>query len=208
MSKGIMGTPSRARHVVPFEKATKIGSCHDGSVWVEISWDGKRLSLMGVVGPRSDGNAKGGCGQIDATLRADDSLRPSASLSRADLTKLLDVWDRWHLNDMRAGTPRQQQHVREHRHEFSTLRFYEDACASLARAGLLVDDEVCCECHQPLIAAVDDVDSTYCPRCVAVRSGYKYGTAWLREDVPVDVVEFLRKLPDNTSTFPWRERSL
>jgi hypothetical protein len=40
-----------------------------------------------------------------------------------------------------------------------------------------------------------------CPEC-----GYRYGSAWLHEDVPSDVLEFLRGLPDAENDMPqcWR----
>ena len=37
-----------------------------------------------------------------------------------------------------------------------------------------------------------------CPVC-----GYKYGTAWLREDVPAAVLDWLRALPDTDQTPAW-----
>lgn len=37
-----------------------------------------------------------------------------------------------------------------------------------------------------------------CPVC-----GYKYGTSWLKEDVPEDVLQFLYNLPDTTREPAW-----
>lgn len=50
---------------------------------------------------------------------------------------------------------------------------YSEACELLAEVGLLVE------------------------------SGYRYGTAWLREEVPLEVVEFLRSLPDSPVVPAW-----
>lgn len=35
-----------------------------------------------------------------------------------------------------------------------------------------------------------------------VENGYKYGSAWLTEKVPEDVVEYLEALPDNSDVMP------
>ena len=56
--------------------------------------------------------------------------------------RLVEIWQRWHLNDMRAG------------------------CAHQRAAGWSSED-----CGKP------------CSWC-----GYRYGTAWLREEIPADVV--------------------
>jgi hypothetical protein len=37
-----------------------------------------------------------------------------------------------------------------------------------------------------------------CPVC-----GYKYGTSWLKEDVPEDVIRWLGNLPDTKKTPAW-----
>ena len=37
-----------------------------------------------------------------------------------------------------------------------------------------------------------------CPVC-----GYKYGTSWLREEVPEDVLQFLYSLPNTTKQPAW-----
>jgi hypothetical protein len=73
---------------------------------VELDTNNKgqqRLSITGVVGPKVNGNAWGGCGQIDQMLRQDlPKLRMAEGWDRAKLTRFLDIWDKWHLNDMRA----------------------------------------------------------------------------------------------------------
>lgn len=44
----------------------------------------------------------------------------------------------------------------------------------------------------------DGILSKPCPVC-----GYKYGTSWLKEDVPEDVLQFLYNLPDTTIEPAW-----
>lgn len=87
------------------------------SVYCKIRFVDGKLSISGVEGPLSSGNALGSCGQIDMHYahrnEADNDKRGAliepgefnfAEGWNADLwLDLLDVWKRWHLNDMRAG---------------------------------------------------------------------------------------------------------
>ena len=77
--------------------------------------------------------------------------------------EMLSVWERWHLNDMRAGTPAQTAILRSHKDEFPgyPTSYYDFACHLLEANGLLVDN------------------------------GYKYGSAWLREELPTEVVAII-----------------
>lgn len=78
--------------------------------------------------------------------------------------RLAEVWDRWHLNDMRPGTQRQQEALNQVKDTFNRLTWYDEACAYLASLDLLVDN------------------------------GYKYGSAWLTEELPQEVVEYIESL--------------
>lgn len=74
-------------------------------VTVEFTADG-RLSITGVEGPTSSGDAAGSCGQIDSTLREHlDAGRfvPAEGWTLDRVRGLLDIWDAWHLNDMSAA---------------------------------------------------------------------------------------------------------
>jgi hypothetical protein len=78
---------------------------------------------------------------------------------------LLAIWRRWHLNDMRAGTMKQETFLREYRENHPDCRMsYEFACQVLSGADLLEDD------------------------------GYRYGTAWLKEELPEGVIAYLESL--------------
>lgn len=68
-------------------------------VYVNAKWDGVRLSLTGeVVAPRKRYGYR--AGQITDTVR---HVNP----------RLAELWDRWHLNDMRAGCEHQERWFRE-----------------------------------------------------------------------------------------------
>lgn len=77
---------------------------------------------------------------------------------------LAEIWERWHLNDMRAGTPAQEEALREVKDSFDRLNWYDNACAYLENKGLLVDN------------------------------GYRYGSKWLTEELPADVIEYVQSL--------------
>lgn len=96
---------------------------------IKISYNG-RLSITGVVGPLRSGKCRGSCGQI-----ADELVDPTLKLNKGwnpELVKsFLGVWERWHLNDMRAGTPAQEDFLRP-----LGLSGYGDMCEALKEAGL------------------------------------------------------------------------
>lgn len=60
--------------------------------------DGGRLSICGVVGPKPNGNAAGPCGQCVDSIRSGEV---TAEWSAETLSKFCDIWDKYHLNDMR-----------------------------------------------------------------------------------------------------------
>ena len=127
---------------------------------VEIIFtDSGRLSLFG--------GGRYGVGQNYELLTR---IAPGKGFSAKDCLKLRDVWERWHLNYLRAGTPKQEKAVREWR-KTAENKSYKAACDMLSEIGLLVDD------------------------------GHRYGTAWLKEEVPMDVLEWLFSLPGVGDTF-------
>jgi hypothetical protein len=111
-----------------------------GSVFISITFKNGNLSISGVEGPMSNGDCKGSCGQIIGSLRNDD---PSVWSFNEGWTpemmqKLLEVWDCWHLNDMKAGTQKQDAFIREWK---KTNRYdYTAACEALKEAGLYEDN--------------------------------------------------------------------
>lgn len=142
-----------------------------GSTFCSIEYDGKRLLIKGVEGPLKNGNAKGGCGQIVMHLKPEsfDSFAPGWD---ADLVRrFLEVWDKWHLNNMRAGNAEQMTELQNHKFPGYPVSHYEWATKILDKAGL--------------------------------NSGYKYGSAWLTEDVPKEIVNFLSSLPETDETPAW-----
>jgi hypothetical protein len=160
----------------------KMGERHE-KLFCKVEFDGSKLSICAVVGPRPTGNARGGCGQIIMEFSEYDhrgytslsTLRLAKGWTRATVRKLFDVWNRWHLNDMKAGSATQEEYLRAHPVvAVYPESHYDKASKALADAGLNPDAD-----------------------------GYSYGHAWKHEDVPADVLEFLTGLPDTDVTPAW-----
>lgn len=214
--------------------------------------------MSGVMGPTDSGNCIGSCGQIDMGFAhrnpADDDKRYSSPIkpenirfapgwSRKQWFDLLDVWKRWHLNDMQAGCEHQrkdwdtskQLELKDYTWSPLFHRFREDASAGKLSADqyegwktvssevLQVTIESRVKWASPLANKLLDAGwitekktetkaagwvtesehpegllSKPCPVC-----GYKYGTSWLKEDVPQDVIDWVRSLPDADKQPAW-----
>lgn len=162
--------------ITDFNKIMLLGRGPDGDVWVRASYTDGRLSLVGVEGPKSNGNCVGGAGQIGDHLEIREF---AANWDGAKVKRLAEIWDRWHLNDMQAGTPRQEEFLRSIRGEFPgyPVSHYEWAKERLAAVGLQPDPD----------------------------TGYSYGSAWLRVDVPAEVLDEIRAFPDTDRVCPWED---
>ena len=68
------------------------------NAYAEIEYEDGILSIHGVIAPRSDGNCLGSCGQCIDEIR---SGKPTEDWTDKMLQKFCDIWDRYHLNDMR-----------------------------------------------------------------------------------------------------------
>ena len=95
-----------------FKKVSRIGMAktyggRSYSVFVEIEYKDHELTIHGVEGPTREGNCLGGCGQINMSLKSEE-LRPVNGWDRPMLAKFFDIWDRWHLNNMRSGCEHQR----------------------------------------------------------------------------------------------------
>jgi hypothetical protein len=143
------------------------------TLFVTIEWSDGRLSITGVEGPRSNGNCSGSAGQCIGAL---DDVAPAPSWNQTMIGRLRKIWNRWHLNDMRAGTIDQESHLRTLTFPGYPVNHYDWASAELAKAGLNPD------------------------------GGYRYGSSWLREDVPADVLDWLYRLPASDRPHPWGDR--
>lgn len=174
-------------------KVVRLGSINTGRRWArvycKIEFKEGKLSISGVEGPLSSGNALGSCGQIDMHLRdKQHAIKLAPGWTRSNLAKFFDVWKDWHLNDMKAGTPAQMAELAKHTFPGYPTNHYEWACAILKDAGLY---------EVQTGREVQNANGQFVPET------YKYGSAWLREDVPQDVIEFLTGLPDTDMQPAW-----
>ena len=151
------------------------------SVFCQIQFRDGRLSITGVEGPLPSGNAAGSCGQIDDILREYEIARWGFAngWNESLLQRFLDAWCEWHLNDMKAGSPAQEAFLKANPIT-DRLNHYEAAVVALAKAGLTPD-----------------------PNYSVNGAPYVYGSAWLRTEVPADVLDFLRSLPNTDKKPAW-----
>lgn len=161
-----------------FRKIVRIGTVNLGrsfaSLYCEIRYKEGRLSITGVEGPTASGNARGSCGQV--VMHPWNVNKYAPGWDRAKKIQFRKVWNEWHLNDMQAGTPAQTAHVAEFR-KSNPNAGYEATCESLKAAGLY------------------EVEHEGKP--------YRYGSAWLRVEVPQTVLDFLQGLPDTDQRPAW-----
>jgi len=231
-----------------FTKVLKVGlRVHPRSVdgvyygiFVKVVWDGARLSLTGVEGPTKNGDAHGSCGQIRIDATKYDKL-PTGWTPEL-LGELAEIWERWHLNDMRAGCEHQRalwdtQHeveivtysltreaIREQRSiqaramlrlrqgETVTLTAEESAHLSLPYETHQAPDadgpgSGCYKVSHRETRKVSQIFPTQHPAGVLCKPcdvcSYKYGSQWLHEDVPDDVLDFLCSLPESDTEPCW-----
>jgi len=156
------------------------------SIYVEAKYESGELSIHGTEGPLSSGHCLGSSGQIDMDYAhqnpADNDYRTVEPIKTSEIRfasgwsaenwlKLLDVWKVWHLNGLRAGCEHQQ-----------TLGWDKDLIDPTKPPSF---DNLKNWKHPPTGHLTEP-----CPTC-----GYKYGTAWLKEEVPQDVIDWLFSLP-------------
>lgn len=222
------------------------------NAFARIEYEDGQLSICGVVGPMSNGNCKGSAGQCVDEIRKG---KPTDGWTPEMLKKLCDIWDRWHLNDMRpycqhqkelgwdklAGEEITQYHYRLTSDALKQKQAAEKAALESLKKGetftpsdeqaffasleygldIFRDpDEKLAPYYEPKKALFSgdrgptetktrgwvrfDEESDLgilckpCPVC-----GYKYGTSWLKEEVPQDVLDWLFSLPETNLHPAW-----
>lgn len=212
--------------------------------YCRISYEKGRLSISGVIGPKSNGDCYGSAGQCQDEIR-DGEPNKAEGWTPELVTAFCDIWDRWHLNDMNpccehqralgwmseakeeipiyhyvllpdaaakqknvqnvalshleAGktfTPNEEQVFYANLNHF--LDQYEPLSGELARyykpyKATYSTGEVEMK-KRGWVSFKDDrrgILSKPCPVC-----GYKYGSSWITEEVPEEVITFLESLPE------------
>ena len=106
------------------------------------------LSISGVIGPKANGNALGGCGQIsmefDHANPGHNDRRTRDPIKASEITyapgwnaalwlRFLDVWESWHLNDLKPNCAHQRGDEWDTQRELTLYHF---------RLRKAVEDEV------------------------------------------------------------------
>ncbi|MGX3045797.1 hypothetical protein [Helicobacter sp. T3_23-1056] len=119
---------------------------------VEMSDGSKRFSASGKVWNHIHTDIICGGQMLDNEKLLD--LEANNKLFR----EIKRLWKLYHLNDMHAGTPKQEKALAEEYERTKKRLDYAEACAFLESKGLLIDE------HNGV--------------------PYKYGTQWLTETIP------------------------
>ena len=145
------------------DKTFVVGNTITGAVKITIELTNGNL--------RISGSSKGASGQIYDAIREMIKARRLEYAPQWDaerLTKLVDIWERWHLNDIRAGDIVQMEAIRAGTREIAGIMskqkmpdWYGAACQYLTSLGLYEHE------------------------------GYLFGHGWKREELPQDVVDFI-----------------
>lgn len=235
-----------------------------GSIFCKIEFtDDGKLSISGVEGPTSGGNCLGSCGQIDMSLRepgALDTFQPAEGWSLELVSEFLRVWDRWHLNDLKAYDSEMEaagwaELARKPMLGFKFTRTAEASDAARKAEAAAVAALKAGETFTPTPEQVAAVSRPYqftvwiaegepepeapehyerarhlyghgkgnqeAPERKTLgwlrpsdhpdgllgrklrEDGPGYGSAWFREEVPAEALEFLRNLPDTDRQPAW-----
>lgn len=163
-----------------FIKVLRLGKQREvGMTFCRVEYKGGVLSITGVEWPLVDGNCRGAAGQI--VMHTWDFVEYAPGFDAATIERFRRAWEDWHLNNTQAGSPRQMAWIKANpipvKHPQSHYEVYRDA---LSEAGLNPDMEYL---HQG--------------------EPYKYGSAWLRVEVPEEVLQFLYDLPDTDIQPAW-----
>ena len=139
------------------------------------------VSITGSIGEVSGGQCQDTIRQFYPLCQPDDG-------NLEDLLRICALWDRWHLNGMNAGTSNQRACLAAAQAQFESLR----------KAGKLQDVP---DHAEPWQLSSDGSHYTWVQEILEAAGllydrGYKYGSAWLVEIVPVGVLLELCSLFD------------
>ena len=165
------------------------------SLFVKVEYENGKLSLTGVESPRGDGNALGSCGQCRDSLLPLSLRELAPGWDRETVKTLKDIWERWHLNDMRPECAHQR--AAGWIEKAKTLGRYVKYPALAGHPNSQVYDEKALGWLYPK-EHPDGLLCRPCPTC-----GYEYGSKWLREEVPAEALAALQSMPETDITPAW-----
>lgn len=165
-----------------FKRRFVLGRTSYGDLWITIEYQDGKLSITGVEGPKKNGDCKGSFGQcVDA--------------AREINKKFADIWKCWHLNNMRPGC--------EHQREEGWNKRSIDPTKPLNSYGIHFNGQISPSLNMLAWISPDEHPDGLLTRPCSV-CGYKYGSAWLHEKVPENILKYLSSFPDEDD-HPWGE---
>ena len=159
------------------------------------------LSITGVEGPTKNGDARGSGGAMVDRL---DISGYAPGWNRQMVDRLRAIAQRWHLNGMRAGSPRQEEYLRA----FPVTVTYPESHLDKARqalrgVGLEPDPGFMHPYRTRARTTISAANGIVVDEVADVP--YSYGSAWLHEPVPAEVLQWLHDLPATDKPHPWGE---
>lgn len=96
-------------------KIVRVGEVEGHFMFCGIQYKNGKLSISGVIGPKHNGDAYGSCGQIVGSFKGYgkhgyydiDDIELAPGWSKELVKQFFDVWDKWHLNNMRPNCEHQ-----------------------------------------------------------------------------------------------------
>ena len=82
------------------------GRANPSTAFCKIEFQNGNLSISGVIGPYSNGDAAGSCGQCIDEIR---NGTPDFGWNEKMLNRFCDIWEEWHLNDLRPYCKHQKE---------------------------------------------------------------------------------------------------
>ena len=160
--------------------------------YVTVKIENGRLSITSVHGPKANGDCYGGCGQHDTPLINPES-KPEQGWTREQMERLHALWKRWHLNNMRPGC----EHQRAEKWSERPI----DPSKPTNTYGLHFEGQKHPSWNMlTWVRRSEHPEGLMCEPCP--ECGYKYGTAWLREELPDEVIEELHSFPEFPGELP------
>lgn len=238
-------------------KVVRLGTLPEvGSIFCTIKYENGKLSITGVEGPKSNGDCRGSCGQIEMHLREPDGLtgfEPAPCWTPEMVHQFLKIWDRWHLNDMCAYDDEMEAAGWAELARKPILRYTfqlnmdaivasndaEKAAKAALKAGVTFtptpeQTEASNRPYWTHIYAYPEDEVPQPPEYYEVGGkhperktlgwlrhdehpdgllgrklrpdGHAYGSAWIKRDIPDDVIQWLANLPDTDRSHPWGDR--
>lgn len=203
------------------------------SVFCRIEFRDGRLSIHGVVGPLPSGNSLGGAGQILNTVSMVERLADGWTTEKRDkFVEVWRNWHRndmragcehqradgWGTESIELITPQfnEWRLVGQNSHAKPFCAKLYAKVTAAAMHGEIYEPKTPAEQSWVDSKVIEIKTKTKlsnwvypkehpkgvltkaCPIC-----GYKYGSSWLKEDVPQDVLEFLASLPESPKRPAW-----